>query len=92
MAFRVVHGRGVPPDPERPSPPWRPYGYGAARCGEGDLAKRLPVANPKDEIGRLTITINGLLARLEAAFRRLEETLSRQRRFAADASHELRTP
>jgi signal transduction histidine kinase len=60
--------------------------------GEGDLAKRLPVANPKDEIGRLAITINGLLARLDAAFRRLEETLSRQRRFAADASHELRTP
>jgi signal transduction histidine kinase len=60
--------------------------------GEGDLAKRLPVANPKDEIGRLTTTINGLLARLDAAFRRRQEALSRQRRFAADASHELRTP
>jgi two-component system, OmpR family, sensor kinase len=64
----------------------------ASRMGEGDLSERLPVANPKDEIGRLVITINGLLARLEAAFRRREETLSRQRRFAADASHELRTP
>jgi two-component system, OmpR family, sensor kinase len=64
----------------------------AREMGEGDLAKRLPVANPKDEIGRLTTTINGLLARLDAAFRRREETLSRQRRFAADASHELRTP
>jgi two-component system, OmpR family, sensor kinase len=64
----------------------------AQEMGEGDLAKRLPVANPKDEIGRLTTTINGLLARLDAAFRRREETLSRQRRFAADASHELRTP
>jgi two-component system, OmpR family, sensor kinase len=60
--------------------------------GEEDLAKRLPVANPKDEIGRLAITINALLARLEAAFSRREEALSRQRRFAADASHELRTP
>jgi two-component system, OmpR family, sensor kinase len=59
---------------------------------EGDLARRLPVANPKDEIGRLTTTINALLASLEGAFTRLEETLSRQRRFAADASHELRTP
>jgi two-component system OmpR family sensor kinase len=59
---------------------------------EGDLSKRLPVAHPRDEIGRLATTINGLLARLEAAFARLEETLSRQRRFAADASHELRTP
>ena len=64
----------------------------AREMGEGDLSKRLPVANPKDEIGRLTTTINGLLARLDAAFRRREETLSRQRRFAADASHELRTP
>ncbi len=64
----------------------------ARTMGEGDLAKRLPVANPGDEIGRLATTINGLLARLEAAFARREETLSRQRRFAADASHELRTP
>ncbi len=59
---------------------------------EGDLSRRLPVAHPRDEIGSLTTTINGLLARLEAAFARREETLSRQRRFAADASHELRTP
>jgi signal transduction histidine kinase len=64
----------------------------ARKMGEGDLAKRLPVANPGDEIGRLATTINGLLARLDAAFRRREEALSRQRRFAADASHELRTP
>jgi two-component system, OmpR family, sensor kinase len=64
----------------------------AREMGEGDLAKRLPVANPKDEIGQLATTINGLLARLEAAFARREEALARQRRFAADASHELRTP
>jgi two-component system OmpR family sensor kinase len=57
----------------------------AREMGERDLAKRLPVANPNDEIGRLTTTINGLLARLDTAF-------SRQRRFAAEASHELRTP
>jgi two-component system OmpR family sensor kinase len=64
----------------------------AREMTEGDLAKRLPVAKPKDEIGRLATTINGLLARLEAAFARREEALTRQRRFAADASHELRTP
>jgi two-component system, OmpR family, sensor kinase len=64
----------------------------ASRMGEGDLSKRLPVANPKDELGRLVITINGLLERLESAFVRREEALERQRRFAADASHELRTP
>jgi signal transduction histidine kinase len=66
---------------------------GSARdIGAGDLSRRLPVANPKDEIGRLAATINGLLSRLEAAFRRREEALERQKRFAADASHELRTP
>ena len=64
----------------------------AGRMGEGDLSKRLPVANPGDEIGRLADTINGLLSRLDAAFARREEALERQRRFAADASHELRTP
>jgi two-component system, OmpR family, sensor kinase len=64
----------------------------AREMGEDDLSKRLPVANPGDEIGRLTTTINGLLSRLEAAFARREEALARQRRFAADASHELRTP
>ena len=64
----------------------------ARRITESDLSKRLPVVRPKDEIGRLTATINELLGRLEAAFARQEEALSRQRRFAADASHELRTP
>jgi two-component system, OmpR family, sensor kinase len=64
----------------------------AREMGEGDLSKRLPVANPRDEVGRLATTINALLSRLEAAFARREEALERQRRFAADASHELRTP
>jgi two-component system OmpR family sensor kinase len=64
----------------------------ARQMGGDDLSKRLPVANPRDEIGRLATTINALLARLEAAFARREEALARQRRFAADASHELRTP
>lgn len=64
----------------------------ARRIGESDLSRRLPVAHPKDEIGRLTTTINDLLGRLEVAFARREEALLRQRHFAADASHELRTP
>jgi heavy metal sensor kinase len=49
------------------------------------LHDRLPVSNPRDELGELSTLINELLARLEASF-------DQQRRFVADASHELRTP
>src|SRR5215203_2503211 len=58
----------------------------------GDLSTRVPVQHPKDEVGRLAATMNDLLARLEASFARREETLAHQRRFVADASHQLRTP
>lgn len=49
------------------------------------LNRRLPVVNPKDELGKLATTLNQLFDRLEKAFQN-------QQRFIADASHELRTP
>jgi heavy metal sensor kinase len=49
------------------------------------LDRRLPVLNPHDELGRLSATINAMIARLEQSFAEI-------RRFTADASHELRTP
>ncbi len=49
------------------------------------LDQRLPVDNPDDELGRMTETINEMIARLERSFLEI-------RRFTADASHELRTP
>ncbi|HEV7485044.1 MAG TPA: ATP-binding protein [Thermoanaerobaculia bacterium] len=49
------------------------------------LGERVAVANPADELGQLAITLNALLERLEQSF-------DSQRRFMADASHELRTP
>ena len=57
-----------------------------ARCmGASNLHSRLPVANERDELGQLALTFNQLLERIEASF-------EQQRRFMADASHELRTP
>ena len=50
-----------------------------------DLSLRVPVPPAQDELQRLTITVNDLLARLEQLF-------GAQRRFVADVSHELRTP
>jgi two-component system OmpR family sensor kinase len=57
----------------------------ARQIGAGSLDQQLPIVNPRDELGQLATTFNDLLARLNAAF---EE----QRRFMADASHELRNP
>src|SRR5271166_1453541 len=55
-------------------------GMGAAR-----MTERLEVSNPRDELGKLALAFNELLDRLEKSF-------EQQRRFVADASHELRTP
>lgn len=49
------------------------------------LNERLPIENPRDELGQLARVFNDTLARLEQSFEQL-------RRFTADASHELRTP
>jgi signal transduction histidine kinase len=64
----------------------------AAEITAVDLSRRLPVRSKRDELGRLAITFNELLERLEDAFRHREKALADQRRFVADASHELRTP
>lgn len=49
------------------------------------LHRRLAVPLSNDEIARLALTVNGMLARLEQSFESLH-------RFTADASHELKTP
>ncbi|UJF34550.1 sensor histidine kinase [Paenibacillus hexagrammi] len=57
-----------------------------------DLEKRILYEGPRDEIGRLTDTINGMLSRIQVTYSELEEAYRAQRRFVSDASHELRTP
>src|SRR5207245_1499292 len=56
----------------------------SAITSTGDLAERVPAAGA-DEMGRLGTTLNEMLAALE-------RSAARQRRFVADAAHELRTP
>ncbi len=50
-----------------------------------DLGRRVPEPPTGDEIARLAVTMNAMLDRLQDA-------TERQRRFVADASHELRSP
>ena len=57
----------------------------AATIGGSDLQERVPVPSSRDEIARLAVTMNQMLARLE-------DSSQRQRRFIGDASHELRSP
>ena len=57
-----------------------------------DLSNRVPQAGANDEVGRLAVTFNTMLDRLQSSYARVAEALAAQRRLVADASHELRTP
>jgi len=57
----------------------------ARRIEVGDLHERVPVPRTQDELQKLALTFNQMIERLEKSF-------AHQRRFVADASHELRTP
>jgi signal transduction histidine kinase len=57
----------------------------ARRIRAGDLSRRIALAGPRDELRRLADTFDAMIASLE-------QLVSAQRQFLADASHELRTP
>jgi heavy metal sensor kinase len=57
----------------------------AESIGAQNLSRRLDVPKPRDELRRLTQTLNAMLERIEASFNRITQ-------FTADASHDLRTP
>jgi two-component system OmpR family sensor kinase len=57
----------------------------ATEISANTSGRRLPLPQAQDEIHRLGETLNAMLDRLEAGLRR-------ERRFVADASHEVRTP
>ena len=58
----------------------------------GDLGQRLPRVKADDEVGRLADSFNAMLETVEASQSGLSDALQAQRRFVADASHELRGP
>lgn len=59
---------------------------------ENDLTRRVDHKGPNDEVGRLAVTFNSMLGRLQDAYDRVNHALAAQREFVADVSHELRTP
>ena len=66
----------------------RPLGLLASRIasmGSGNLGDRIELADTPDELAAVVLRLNELLDRLQS-------TLLRERRFTADAAHELRTP
>jgi len=57
----------------------------ARRISTANLGEKIPLTGSGDELDRLASTLNGMLSRIE-------DGLSRMRRFNANAAHELRTP
>lgn len=71
----------------------------AAAIAAGQLDRRVPQRDPRTEVGRLSLALNGMLAQIQRALASSESSAAqarsseeRMRRFITDASHELRTP
>ncbi|MCV7411043.1 sensor histidine kinase [Mycobacterium florentinum] len=71
----------------------------AAAIAAGQLDRRVPERDPRTEVGRLSLALNGMLTQIQQAVASSEASAEtargsedRMRRFITDASHELRTP
>jgi two-component system OmpR family sensor kinase len=71
----------------------------AAAIASGQLDRRVPERDPRTEVGRLSLALNGMLTQIQQAVASSESSAQtargsedRMRRFITDASHELRTP
>jgi two-component system OmpR family sensor kinase len=71
----------------------------AAAIADGQLDRRIPQRDPRTEVGRLSLALNGMLAQIQRAVASSDSSADqarssedRMRRFITDASHELRTP
>ncbi|WP_165796485.1 sensor histidine kinase [Mycobacterium ahvazicum] len=71
----------------------------AAAIAAGQLDRRVPERDPRTEVGRLSLALNGMLTQIQQAVASSVSSAEtargsedRMRRFITDASHELRTP
>lgn len=71
----------------------------AAAIAAGQLDSRITERDPRTEVGRLSLALNGMLSQIQQALAASEASAEtargsedRMRRFITDASHELRTP
>ncbi len=64
----------------------------ASAIADGDLSRRVSPTNNRTEVGRLGLSLNKMLVRIEEAFDDRANSEERRRQFLSDASHELRTP
>lgn len=90
LAYAVVH---------RSLRPLAEVEQTAAAIASGQLNRRVPERDPRTEVGRLSLALNGMLAQIqralassEASAQQARTSEDRMRRFITDASHELRTP
>jgi two-component system OmpR family sensor kinase len=60
--------------------------------GEVTLPARAPTTDPRGEVGQVAAALNLMLGHVEDALSKRHRSEQRLRTFAADASHELRTP
>jgi two-component system, OmpR family, sensor kinase len=64
----------------------------AETVAAGNLSHRLTAADPRTEMGRLSLALNRMVSRLTDAITQRDRQHERLRQFVADAGHELRTP
>ena len=64
----------------------------ASEIADGDFGRRINVAAPRTEVGKLGTSLNTMLDRIDDAISERAKTIEQMRRFIGDASHELRTP
>src|SRR6516165_8703150 len=90
VSFAVVH---------RSLRPLTEVEHTAADIAAGQLDRRVPERDPRTEVGRLSLALNGMLTQIQRALASSESSAEkargsedRMRRFITDASHELRTP